>query len=1092
MNALHSTHTAMSQHPTASTMTPFSLLSIVVALSLAPPAWAQNMPTLTVPNEPNTPPLVRGNSNVATPGKTDNRTSFGPASTVQRIEVQTDKQDVPADGRSVVKFTVKLLDANGQPVPGEVPVLLETNRGRIVAPDQSNTALEAAIDRDKTAVGTQSTAKNGDLSFEVIAPGEPGESQIRITAGPTQYTHTVRFAPDLREMIAAGLIEGIINVGRQKGGLQPVRPSDGFEQEIRRWQRDFSGGDGSVGLRAAYFLKGKIKGSTLLTSAYDSDKDVRGRMFRDIQQDEFYPVYGDASLKGFDAQTSGRFYVRVDNGKNYALYGDFNSADQARDALQLGRYNRTLTGAQGHLENDWASVNVFASKDSLRLVVDELPGRGISGPYTARFANGIQNTEKVDIIVRDRNAPGVILRTTPQVRLIDYDFEPFSGRILFKSTVPTLDENLNPVSIRISYEVEEGGPNYWVGGLEGAVKLGENTSVGASYAKDQNPLAAFELGGVNAKFKLGSSTTVMAEYARSKRGDTIAYGSNTLVEVNNQLGQTSAATAAAATGQAARLEARYSADQLEARLYGQQVGATFTNISSGAASGRREAGGKATYTLTNTVRLIGEGVYNETLVQDGKRAGASLGVAWDIRPSFTLEGGLRYAKQVGSGATLSTSTFNPSGVDPYSGGQTLIPAYGGSGGGGLLGSGLSGSAGTSPGLSTDLNTPYESTSLRLKGTWRPTTASSVFVEAEQSLREGSAHAYALGGDYRFSEVGRLYARHESAQGLGGSYGLSGNGRQDSTVFGVDTQYMKDGQVFSEYRLRDAIAGREAVAAVGLRNYWPVAQGVRLNTTLERVKVLDGPNTAEAKAAGIGIDYTRSELWKGSARLEWRDDSLSTSWLSTAALARKLSDDWTLLARNYAFKQDYDAGEYNHQDRFQVGLAWRQTDTNVWNALSKYEYKTERSLSNALGNLNASVHVVSLDVDYHPRRPVWFAGKVAAKRRSDVLVGVSDTFQAQLLQGRVIYDITNRWDVGLIGSVLFEDTGTRRSGVGVELGRVVSDNLWLSVGFNFKELKDKDIMTDYSSKGAFLKLRYKFDEKLFKGKNTNTNRFLAGE
>jgi hypothetical protein len=348
----------------------------------------------------------------------------------------------------------------------------------------------------------------------------------------------------------------------------------------------------------------------------------------------------------------------------------------------------------------------------------------------------------------------------------------------------------------------------------------------------------------------------------------------------------------------------------------------------------------------------------------------------------------------------------------------------------------------------------------------------------------------VGGDYRFSEVGRLYARSEWARGLSGSYGLAGEGRQSATVVGVDAQYMKDGQVFSEYRLRDAIAGREAVAAVGLRNYWLIREGLRLNTTLERVKVIDGTNAPEAKAAGVGLDYTASTLWKGSARVEWRDDSASTSWLSTAAIARKLSEDWTLLARNYNFRQDFDIGDLNRQNRFQVGFAWRETATNVWNALGKYEYRRELTRTAGLDDLDSKVHIFSVDAEYHPRRPVWFAGKLASKWRDDVLAGQPDSFKAQLLQGRVIYDITNRWDIGLIGSVLTEgNLDNRRWGIGVEAGRILMDNLWLSVGYNFKELKDQDLLTDYSSKGAFIKLRYKFDENLFKRNDPAANRAL---
>ena len=44
--------------------------------------------------------------------------------------------------------------------------------------------------------------------------------------------------------------------------------------------------------------------------------------------------------------------------------------------------------------------------------------------------------------------------------------------------------------------------------------------------------------------------------------------------------------------------------------------------------------------------------------------------------------------------------------------------------------------------------------------------------------------------------------------------------------GFDLAYFKDGQFFSEYRARDAFSGREAEAAIGLRNRWQLAPGVR--------------------------------------------------------------------------------------------------------------------------------------------------------------------------------------------------------------------------------------------------------------------------
>jgi hypothetical protein len=1032
-----------------------------------------------VPREPNAPALVRGNSNLGTPGLTDSLLSYGAAALVKRVEVTTEQVSVPADSRSLVRITVKLLDQDDKPVTAEIPVLLEASRGRIVSPGQGNTALEASIDRDRTAPGTQVMAKQGEFSFDLVAPGEPGEALVRVSVGPRQQTLKLNFVPDLREMIAVGLIEGVISLNKQSGGIRPTRPSDGFEQEILRWQRAFKDHDGSYGLRTAFFLKGKISGASLLSAAYDSDKDVRGRLFRDIRAEEFYPVYGDASIRGADAQTSGRFFVRVDNDKSYALYGDFNTSEQINDALQLGRYNRSLTGAKGHWETDNVNLTAFASKDSLRQVVDELPANRLSGPYTTKYPNGIQNTEKVELVVRDRNAPAVILRVTPLVRDLDYGFEPFSGSLLLKSAVTSVDESLNPVSIRISYEVEEGGPQYWVGGVEGSVKLGDKVTLGASAVKDHNPLAKYQLADINAQLKLGERTRVLAEVARSDRGEVIEFGSATAV-ANTPTGSPSTLTAAAAKGNAWRVELQHQADSAEGRLYAQKADTGFSNPSSSTLAGRQEVGGKLTLAATNAVRFVGEVVQSKDLTTQGKRQGESLSAIWDIVPQATVEIGVRHADQTGAGATVYAVPVTPGlARDPVTGGFVTDPNASATG--------------------ANLNAAYKSTSARLKATWRPTSASSVFVEAEQDLDKHSAHAYAVGGDYRFSEVGRVYGRSETATGLSGAYGLAGEGKQSSTVIGVDAQYMKDGQVFNEYRLRDGLSGRDAVAAVGLRNYWTVAEGVRLNTTVERIKALANTNTTtttttnnattnatsspESKAAGIGIDYTRSELWKGSARLEWRDDNFSTTKLSTLAAARKLSEDWTLLARNYWYRQDFDNGDKHHQERFQLGAAWRSTQTNEWSALGKYEYRDEQALTQATPftratDTRAKVNLFSVDVSYHPSRPLWYAGKVAAKQRKDILEGSPDDFKGQLLQGRVIYDLTSRWDAGLIVSRLHDATQSK-NGVGVELGRIMTDNLWLSLGYNFIELKDKDLAGDYASKGVFLKLRYKFDENLFK-------------
>jgi hypothetical protein len=1083
------------------------------------------------------PPLNSDNSRSSTPSALE-QARFGAAlAQVSSIEIKADRNGIPANGRDAIVLTIRVLDRAGNPVVGDVPLTLEASRGRFVELTAQD-PLAAAVDREFAVAGNQVVAKNGELQIKLQSPGEPGDGQVRVSAGTRQATLDVSFVPDLREMIAVGIVEGIINFNRNKGGnvILPNRPSDGFEQELRNLSREFNDGKGVAAGRLAFFLKGRIKGETLLTAAYDSDKDVRDRLFRDIQPDEFYPVYGDASLKGFDAQSGSRLYVRLDNGKNYLLWGDFQTTDiNPNEASQLGRYTRSLTGAQtqwtmtsgqGDQATEVGRFKLFAAKDNLRQVVDEIPGRGISGPYTLRYPNGLAGSERVELIVRDRNAPTIILRVTPLVRFVDYDFEPFSGRLLFTAPVPSVDERLNPISIRATYEVEDGGEKYWVWGYEANAQVTSNLALGATFAQDKNPFARYKLGSVNGALRLGESTTLVAEVAKSV-GQAVTNFGFTPDPAANPTGPT--ITSGPAEGKAARVEMRHDSNNLQARVYGQHSQAGFNNpgasLGLGVGSARTEAGGKATYRLNERLSVTGEALGQRDNLTDGERRGAYGGVIWDVSPAITAEVGLRHARQTGAGATLpatgAAGLLPGTSINPVNGGSVLDPA----------------------GTVTAGNEPYNNNSVRGKFTWRPNERASVFVEAEKGFgsNDEDGHALALGGEYRFdapgSLTGRLYGRTEWTSGLGGDYGISGNnGRQSATVVGVDTPYMKDGQLFSEYRLRDALGGREAVAAAGLRNVWRISEGWRMSTAFERVKVLDGA-AQEGKAVALGLDYVGSDIWKGSTRAEWREDedttssATTTSWLHSIAVARKLSDDWTILARNLFLKRDSDGalvipgtptggigggtgggttGTTSNtaldsiENRFQIGAAWRETQTNVWSAFGRYEYWLQK-YGQGSGADDIRKHIASVDATYHPSRPWWFFGKVAGKWTDERIACITDpatgitsncvdtSFDGQLLQGRLIYDITPRWDVGVMASVLGESGfKSRRYAYGVELGYLMMDNLWLSAGFNHKGFTDRDLSQEATQQGFYLRLRFKFDEKIFQRDKRDLDRSVERE
>jgi hypothetical protein len=385
-------------------------------------------------------------------------------------------------------------------------------------------------------------------------------------------------------------------------------------------------------------------------------------------------------------------------------------------------------------------------------------------------------------------------------------------------------------------------------------------------------------------------------------------------------------------------------------------------------------------------------------------------------------------------------------------------------------------------------------------------------EVESSVAGDDQKRLALGAGYQLEERSRLYGRFETQRGLASVYSLNPADKSTWFVFGAETTYNTSTQFYSEYRIRDAVGdpliARDAQLASGVRNTWMLEPGLRLVTGAEYLKILEGSGQ-QAVALATALDYTANPLWKALGRLEWRRiwdsdttqiDEQQDSWLGTITVARKLDRDWTLLARNYALWTDFAATGHRWQDRFQIGVAFRDTDRNRVNALAKYEYLAESdksALPTPLVGTGAQpskrdVNIVSVLADWHPTRPWWLTGRLAAKSASEIFDGITaPRYSAFLANGRAVYDITERFDVGALVGYMYSPQGsTRQSAYGAEVGAIVRANLRLAVGYNVTGFSDRDMAAaDYTAQGWFLRLRFKFDEDLFRGADAAENRTL---
>ena len=613
------------------------------------------------------------------------------------------------------------------------------------------------------------------------------------------------FLPELRSLVATGVIEGVVNMRNMKAGaIQPARASDGFEQELRQLSREWNDGKTQAGVRAAFYLKGKIKGDYLLTAAYDSEKDTQERLFRDIQPDEFYPVYGDSGQRGYDAQSTSKLYVRVDHNRSYLLWGDF-TTNATEEVRKLTNYSRSLTGVKEHFENSRVAVNAFASRDTTRQVIEELPANGTSGPFQLSMQGALVNSEKVEIVTRNRNQPALIVSTVAQTRFTDYEIEPLTGRILFKAPVPSVDRDLNPVFVRVTYEVDQGGGEFWVVGADGQVKVTDRIQVGGVFVKDQNPLAPFTLAGADLVVRVGEGTYVITEAAPHDLGPRRREGQR----------------------RPHRGEARV--EEPQGRCLRRAHRQDFNNPGAWLSQGRSESGGHLDYKLSAKTTVKAEALRTEDVTTGDVRTGASLSIQHQLRESLTLEVGLRHAQEKGTGSPVPPLAGQPA-PEPMPDAVTTVRA-------------------------------------RVTGAVPGVKGASVYGEAEVDVKDAQRKVIAAGGEYELPNKSRVYARHEFISSITGPYGLNPTEQQNTTAIGIDTEYMKDGRVFSEYRIRDAIVGGDAEAALGLSNLWSIAPGWKLGTTFERVHPFWAAAPTRMRRPPWALEYTGSR--SGRAARAWR-------------------------------------------------------------------------------------------------------------------------------------------------------------------------------------------------------------------------------
>ncbi|MDD0815804.1 hypothetical protein PSQ39_14295 [Curvibacter sp. HBC28] len=932
-------------------------------------------------------------------------------------------QTAPADGKTPIKVKVRITDSAGLPIHTRLPITLDSNSGRWNMPDLS-----------PSEPGWQAFVQGDGTEFELIPPAAPGDGRVRVFHNKLVREARIAYLPDLRPLTGIGVVEGVFDLS-SRGSIALGSPQrSAFESELNSFST--TSGNGHMAARTAFYFKGTILGSYLLSTAYDSDKPKNTSMFRDIQPDQFYPVYGDSSIKSFDAQSTGKLYVRIDKNRSFLLYGDFVTTSSP-EVRQLSQINRSVSGLRHRYEDKDLRIDSYLSRDTLTQQIQEFPANGTSGPFVLQgLGDMVINSETVEVLVRDRNQLQTVLKTTQLTRFVDYTIEPLSKTLLFTAPVRSLDPDLNPQSIRVSYSVDSGGTPFWVAGTDAQFKVNDQLQLGAVAATDRNPTATRSLAAATALARLDEATTLSSEVVKTQSD-------------------------AKGNGQAGRIELRRQDDQLKLVAQVNSASTQFDNPNATTPAGQTSASLRMELRLDPSTQLKAEGVYNHNGIgsQGSDTHGASVAVQRRLSDTVTAEVGVRTGQQSGPNA----GSFNYGTV----------------------------SSPTGPSMSqtgvSSVNQNFTSVRGRLTSKVPEVPQAEVFVEAEQGITDGERHALTVGGNYQITDQARLYGRYALVSNLyNNQYDANTTQQNNVGLIGVETAYMEGGRLFNEYRMVDTIDGRGAQAVLGVRNMLKLTDHLRGTAGLEHTGALGGVPGLGSTAVTGGLEYTLENQLRASTTVELRHGTDANSALNTLGLALKLDADWSLLARSVVSSNNSRAvgGATQLLQRQQIGFAYRPVDQDLWNAIGRYEHRLQNiGVANAgssltlPGSTRTESQIISLQANVQPERSTILSARYALKWARSGSDGISTSGITQLLLGRITRDLNASWDLGLqAGLTLANGTSTNQTILGLEAGYQLMPNLWMSGGYNFMGIKDPDLGgSAFTAKGPYVRMRFKFDE-----------------
>lgn len=357
-------------------------------------------------------------------------------------------------------------------------------------------------------------------------------------------------------------------------------------------------------------------------------------------------------------------------------------------------------------------------------------------------------------------------------------------------------------------------------------------------------------------------------------------------------------------------------------------------------------------------------------------------------------------------------------------------------------------------------------------------AGSVYVQAEHSVYSDAALQAELGGELQVANSTKLYARYTFidelpdvtyAPGLTSEFNEA---RQNKTVFGVETSWLKGTTAYGEWRVDGAIDTGTAEAAYGIRADWEILPDLMVTPAIESVHTVEGTNSEDSFAVSVGILDKRDEDARRSARLETRMAEVGDYYGVNVGWAQRFAPT---LSGAIRIKGQWDEPANEKASRavsYALGMAHRPINGGT-DLIAMYQFEHERGPGTYD---DRDVHLISTHANHPFLSRNEVSGRFAMKWEDSA--GISTSIH--MLDARFLHDFNDWIDFSVQGGyrgAMSNDVS--EYSYGAAIGITPIEGLRLVTGYNAEGFRDRDLDPDYSNaKGAYWRTTATFDESWF--------------